>query len=322
MSATIQDYEGVVILGMPRSGTTLVAKLIGAHPRIHCAVETNLLRSASRFLREEPFSQDLSIGVRSGLSFWGFSHNQVTDSLRQHVFGYYREMRDRAGKTRWAEKTAFDAFHLPEIGQLCDQRCRYIAVTRHGLDVVCSLKELADQMEMYMDELHRYVQRYASPYEAFARAWSDVNVNLLRFVHQRPQQACLIKYEDLVGEPQRELQRVLDFLEEPTDVEELAQRALSGQRKFGFGDWKAHQASQIYHSSVNRWKQLSNSTVNHLAPIIGPTLQKLGYPPIDIRPEMEPQEARRLHEIRQMVARLRPSVDAVTSDQEREAVTK
>jgi hypothetical protein len=315
------QYEGIVVLGMPRSGTTLVAKLLGAHPRIHCAVETNLLRSASRFLREEPFSRDLSIGVRSGLNFWGYGDEQVIDSLRQHIFSYYRDMRDRAGKRLWAEKTAFDAFHLPTIGELCDHHCRYVAVVRHGLDVVCSLKELADEMEMYMDELHGYVQRYASPYEAFAHAWSDVNCGLLRFVQERGPQAHWIRYEELVADPGQELQRLLEFLGEPADVDELCRLALCGKQNIGFGDWKAHQASQIYSSSVDRWRQLSESTVNRLARIVEPTLQELGYAPVELRQELDPSEARRRHAINQMIARMRAQVTEEGTGQQWQAAT-
>ena len=59
----------------------------------------------------------------------------------------FREIRDRAGKKRWAEKTAFDGFHVDAIARLCGDRCRYLVVYRHALDVVCSLRELSERME-------------------------------------------------------------------------------------------------------------------------------------------------------------------------------
>ena len=99
MSTSATDFEGVVILGVPRSGTTLLSKLISAHPEIHCAVETQLLRAASRFLMEEPFSEGLSIGVRSSLAFFGMAEDRIVDSLREMCFGIHRELRDDAEKS-------------------------------------------------------------------------------------------------------------------------------------------------------------------------------------------------------------------------------
>ena len=47
------DYEGIIVLGAPRSGTTLTQRLLAAHPQIACPPETYLLRACSRFLHEE-----------------------------------------------------------------------------------------------------------------------------------------------------------------------------------------------------------------------------------------------------------------------------
>ena len=43
----------VVLLGFPRSGTTLLSRLLDAHPEISCPPETHLLSAASRFLSEQ-----------------------------------------------------------------------------------------------------------------------------------------------------------------------------------------------------------------------------------------------------------------------------
>ena len=65
--------QGIVILGMPRSGTTLLRRLLDVHPAICCPPETNLLGAAARFLREETFAGGMAIGVLSGLSFAGIA---------------------------------------------------------------------------------------------------------------------------------------------------------------------------------------------------------------------------------------------------------
>ena len=53
--------RGVVIIGTPRSGTTLLRRILDAHPAIACPPETYLLSGAARFLHEESFAQGLKI---------------------------------------------------------------------------------------------------------------------------------------------------------------------------------------------------------------------------------------------------------------------
>ena len=56
---------GIVVLGTPRSGTTLLRRLLDAHPNIACPPETYVLSGAARFLHEETFAQGLKIGTLS-----------------------------------------------------------------------------------------------------------------------------------------------------------------------------------------------------------------------------------------------------------------
>src|SRR3972149_7016175 len=118
MTQESSDYEGIIVLGMPRSGTTLLRRLLNAHPNICCPPETNLLSAAARFLEEHRFSGGHSVGVANALAFSGYAEQEVDARLREFVFGFFREFSGREGKRRWAEKTAFDAFHLDEIEKL------------------------------------------------------------------------------------------------------------------------------------------------------------------------------------------------------------
>ncbi len=73
-------YEGVIVLGVPRSGTTLLRRLLDAHPDIACPPETNLIGAASRFLQEDRFAGGLSVGVVPGLHFCGFDEEIGPDA--------------------------------------------------------------------------------------------------------------------------------------------------------------------------------------------------------------------------------------------------
>jgi len=317
---TERDYEGIIVFGMPRSGTTLLRRLLNGHPNICCPPETNLLNACSRLLYEEHFTDGLSFGIVPGLGFSGIGEEEVLDRVREFAFSFFRDLRARSGKKRWAEKTAIDAFHTDNIAPICGDRCRYVCMFRHPLDVVCSLKEMSDKIEMYISELHTYVSQHAAPLEAFAHAWLDVNQRLLAFISDRPESCITLRYEDLVQNTAEELARVLEFLDEGTDTEALITSAMSQAEQVGLGDWKTYEKPQVDDQSVGRWSDLSEETVGRIATIVNPIMAQVGYEPIDIGNEPAGEDSRHRYQIARMVARMQSTLPADdAADQEPDA---
>lgn len=291
---TMTGYEGIVVLGVPRSGTTLLRRLLQGHPRIACPPETNLLSAASRFLDEQRFAGGLSVGVVPGLHFAGYGEGDVLDRFREFLFSFWREIAQRSGKRRWAEKTAVDVFHIDAIERLCGARCRYVALFRHPLDVVCSLKELSDKMESHLPEVFEYVRRRPSTYEALAEAWRDANERLLRFADAHPDWVVRVRYEDLTRDPVSELTRILAFLDEPADVPAIL-GALGRAEAVGLGDWKTYDRGEVSEGSVGRFRALSPWTVECLVPIVSDLMARLDYEPI--RARIVDEDAQRWQEL-------------------------
>jgi hypothetical protein len=303
------SYEGIVVLGVPRSGTTLVRRLLDAHPRICCPPETQLLSACSRFLEEAQFAGGLATGAVSGLGFSGYSREDVLGRLREFAFAFFREIAARAGKPRWAEKTAQDVFHLDAIEALCGARCRYVCVVRHGLDVACSIAELSAKMQRVLPELHEYLKRHAVPLEAYARAWIDGNERLLAFAQAHPDWCLQSRYEDLLADPATELARVLDFLGESEPTAPLLQRAFAKIPAPGLGDWKVYETQGVQGDSVGRYRSLDDWTLGHLAAIANPMLQRLGYAAVTPPKTASAEAARHAYELgRAVVALQRPQV--------------
>jgi protein-tyrosine sulfotransferase len=307
--------QGIVILGMPRSGTTLLRRLLDAHPAICCPPETNVLSAAARFLREEPSAGGVAIGVLSGLSFAGIAEEVVVARLRELVFGLLRDICRQSGKKHWAEKTAFNIFHLDQIEQLCGGSCRFLCLVRHPLDVVCSIKELTDKMGTYVAELHGYIRQYPAPLEAFAHAWVEMHARLRRFVSDHPDGCLMLTYEDLVHHPAEELQRVFDFLGEPADVPAILSQALHGTEAVGLGDWKTYERRAIHTESVGRWQCLSPSTVHWLVNIVAAEMELAGYPPVAAVVSPQPEVARRQYELGLLVTHMRSERQAAGKGQ-------
>jgi hypothetical protein len=301
----ISAPEGIVVLGCPRSGTTLLRRLLNAHSAIACPGETNVLAACARFLAEDRGADGLKVGAVQGLAFAGFSESETLARLREFAFGFFREQARKAGKVRWAEKSAFDAFHVDAIDRLCAGHVRYVCMIRHGVDVACSLEDFCARTQGYLSELHEYVNCHARPLEAFAHAWVDVSGRLLDLVRDRPEEALLVRYEDLVARPEEQLQRVLAFVEAPFEAA-ILERAFAEPPAAGFGDWKIHATRGVDAAPVDRSAGLPASVRSDLGRIVQATLERGGYDPVPTEPPRSDDENRRRYELGLLLQSMKP----------------
>ena len=295
-ASTTALLDGMIVLGLPRSGTTLLRRLLDAHPNIACPGETHLLNAVARFLHKDDLIEGASMGVLDGLGFAGFHEEEVLERIREFAFSFSRAQAHRQGKSRWAEKTALDVFYLDEIEQVFSGQVYQICVFRHGLDVACSNMELAEKNGGYIDEFHEYIKRHKRPLLAFCHAWVDLTNQLMEFADRHVETTTVYRYEDLVAEPEETLRQVIEFVDEPWD-ESILERAMGSNQNLGFGDWKTYSKQKIEKSSVNRWKDLSPAMISRAGEIINPTLEKLGYDLLPVHGDRESKEARRRYEL-------------------------
>lgn len=300
-----ERHEGILVLGAPRSGTTLLRRLLDAHPNIACPAETNVFAACGRFLRSERTADGVEIGVLDGLAYAGFSRDEVLARLRQLAFSFHREYAARRGKPRWAAKTAFDVFYLAEIEALCGESCAFVCIQRHGADVACSLQELCEKNGGYLQELHAYVVRHPMMLEAFAHAWVDLTTALHQFAARHPSNALTVKYEELTADPEQTMARIMAFLGETWDPS-WTQKALASREAVGLGDWKTYGRSAVDEASVGRWRKLPRYSIAQLARICNPTLELCGYDPLPTDAEEPPDVTRRRYQLGLMLQKLKP----------------
>jgi len=296
--------EGILVLGAPRSGTTLLRRLLDAHPKIACPAETNVFAACGRFLRCERTADGVGIGVLDGLGYAGFAREEVLGRLRELAFSFHREYAARRGKPRWASKTAFDVFYLPEIEALCGDSCAFVCIQRHGGDVACSIQELCEKNGGYLQELHAYVVRYPVVLEAFAHAWVDLARALHEFAARHPRNALTVKYEELTADPDGTMARIMEFLGETWDPR-WTEQALASRDAVGLGDWKTYGRSAVDAASVGRWKKLPRHAIAQLARICNPTLELCGYDPLPAAPEEPPEVTQRRYQVGLLLQKLK-----------------
>lgn len=284
--------RGIVVLGCPRSGTTLLRRFLDAHPDIACPPETALLSSAARFLQEQTFPSGIRYGAAAGLAQIGVERATLLDRLRAFVVSFFEAHAAASNARLWAEKTASDAFFVEPIEELLGDRVRYVVLLRHGLDVAVSLAEFVDRLGAYTAELHPYIARERDVFAAMATAWSDVTTALLDLVERRPD-AIVVRYESLVADPEAQVAQVFEALQLPP-----APTGLPGDQTAGFGDWKTWSRATVDRTSVGRWsREIPRAQLRDLVTRIGPVLERAGYEAVPMPRAVDPASAQRRLEL-------------------------
>ncbi len=285
------NNKGIVILGHPRSGTTLTRRLLNNHSRIACPPETHLFSACARFLESERTAAGLDIGVLAGLSFIGCEDENIINRLREFAFSFLTDFARENSKHRWAEKTAFDAFHINYIEQFCADEVQYIGIVRHPLDVAMSTINFCESMGFYPRDLHKYIREYSHPLEAFVHSWLDVSSSLVSLAAKSENMCRIFRYEDLISSTQNTMTDLLAFLGE--DYENGILDNLTTEKEVGFGDHKGYQRKNIDNESVGRWFNLPQYQIAEFAPKLNPMLSQLGYDLLDIPGEISVSHARK-----------------------------
>lgn len=199
-----------VLVGCPRSGTSLLAVMLDSHPRIAIPPETAFLPELRRLtagegmaLQREFFA--LVTTDRWGVSNWddiGLDKDEywrrlcalqrfsITSGLRM-LFAMYA---DRLGKPLFGEKTPADTHWMPQIEAYLPE-ARFIHIVRDPRDVVLSLRRTSAGRSV----------------EETAEIWKST-VSAGRASAERVSHYHELRYEDLVLNPEIELRKICQFL--------------------------------------------------------------------------------------------------------------
>lgn len=282
----------VFVVGPPRSGTTLTARLLGGLPDLFMPGETHFLEDIYR-RRESAagLSQRLPY-ILTGLRTLYGRFNEPADQQRidtlweagafepqlsrcrtyREVFEAFMTLQAMsAGKRRWGNQVPRDVFELDTIfGMFPD--ARVIACIRDPRDFLVSYRdkwtistEGARLRRLYHPVLTSYL------WKASARAILDGKSRFASAVH-------VLRYEDLVGEPASHLQRLCAFIGEEFDPQVLHTQfsnSSTGERFTG-----------IATRSAGRWRaDLPAEDAYFAQRICGPVMERFGYTPVKLAPD-------------------------------------
>jgi protein-tyrosine sulfotransferase len=262
----------IFVLGVPRSGTTLLRVMLDSHPAIACGPETPWLcghqpRSVMELCR---LMTDESQGYCAS---FGMPRQVVTDSAQEFVSRLMDSYARGRGKSRWAEKTPDNALHVDFLLELYPG-ARFIYIVRDGLDVAASTscpeetnKGISDWHKRKIVLTERAVTNN-NPFTALLR-WAHWNRLVERSLSGR--EHLRISYERLVSEPEATLREVCEHIGEPFDGAMLGYANVGHDMpawEWGSADVRARPT--VTGESLGRAQRiLSPAELEILAPIAG-----------------------------------------------------
>jgi len=199
MAAYRSSQRHIVLGGAPRSGTTLLRRLLDRHPELRAGPETKLFVPAAFNLAWLAEAYSIPVAELEEMRRDAVSQAAFIDAFALRVTG-------ASGKTRWAEKTPQNIRHLDWILEHFPE-CSVVHVLRDGRDVVCSMREHPDWR--WVDGAWQKVL-VTRPLEWYARRWlDDTAAGLARRDDPRYVE---VRYEELVGDPVATLRRLCQSL--------------------------------------------------------------------------------------------------------------
>jgi Sulfotransferase family len=210
------------IVGVPRSGTTLLRLMLDSHPELTIPPETHFLPRVIRACRQGSRPERIANVVARHRRWedFGIERDEYLARLRKTkpleagpaIRAFYALYAERQGKPRWGDKTPGYAIKMRRIQRALPE-ARFIHLIRDGRDVVLSQA--------------RKSQR-PLPLDVAAKRWKR------RVIATRKRSDGVryteLRYEDLVTDPEASLRRVCELIELPYEASMLDYHEHAAQR--------------------------------------------------------------------------------------------
>ncbi|MAE71632.1 MAG: hypothetical protein CME06_14335 [Gemmatimonadetes bacterium] len=256
----------VIMLGCQRSGTTLMARILGAHPNAGFGSELGVIRFALIWFRGQCRSKAAFRNLRMVEFLHAFRrvggeqgpepHRAIFANVEQVLSRYLRD----GSLERWADSGDVDAlirslcfdahtlnlprpllwgdkypeyiFALDEIEAVFPS-ARYIFLHRHPYDVMESLFRHRNTRRGFAGSLRFNMADCRDQWIGWNEIWNQAKEGI------DPERRIEVPFEALVGVAERTLERVSEFLDVPLLESPELRRLISGIDSAQIGKWRS-----------------------------------------------------------------------------------
>lgn len=274
-----QEEPLFFLLGVARSGTTLVSLMLNAHSQIAIPYESHfIVPYFHQYQGDERFQNDAFRKEIIGLLLeekyvkqWDREvglediNLQKCDSLKGCISQLFMAYAKKNHKRYWADKTPA---YINEIHVLHNlfPNARYIHLVRDGRDVALSLSRQFFGPNDLINAL-RYWERSV-----------DTAQRMLKMIP--PNRSLQVRFEDIANDPSREMESISRFLEISFEPEIINAHTKTAKKYVGKYIQQHHEQLQkpISTKNTEKWKRFLSKSEQALAyEIAGRKLDDLGY---------------------------------------------
>ena len=251
------DCQPVFIVGHPRSGTSLLAAILDRHSQVAIPPETSyFFQKAPRHERQK---WRKILGRKDHLDMWRSLPGYLKEisGSEKEVLARFRSMPPDAGhllaaiigsyaaskgKSRWGEKSPWHLRHVDTIFRYFP-RASVIWIVRDGRGCVesCAKAEFLRRSRLWYAMTWNYASRLS---RRFKRKYSD--------------RLLLVRYEEIVAEPEVAVKKIDQFLGLEFETQQLSNLSPSGTFAIASEPWKVLVNKQIDPSRAFDWRKTVN----------------------------------------------------------------
>jgi hypothetical protein len=222
------------VVGVGRSGTTLLRLMLDAHPALAIPPESHFIPDLATAGAGGPLTPEAAVEVISSVRQWGdfgFTREELLSALHEAapldtaraVRAFFGAYAARHGKERWGDKTPIYVESMPAIAAAVPE-ARFIHLIRDGRAVALSRSTWSEG-------------EAPDPVKA-ARRWKR-RINRARGDARGLPHYIEARYEDLVLDTEATLRRVCEFVELEYDGAMLSYHERAEERLSELGDLPA-----------------------------------------------------------------------------------
>ena len=270
----------IFIVGCARSGTTLLQAMVHSHPRLAMPPENRFVMpvyrnrvdfgdprqaenrdAVARYITTTKGTKFRDLGVKAADVRRRL--HEVPPTIGSMLGAVLELFAQRFDKPRWGDKRPNYIQDLDVVLALCPD-AQIIHMIRDGRDCVASLKRMPWWTFGYPASVYKWARAIDTAVEAREGL--------------RPDQYHEVRYEDLVADPRRHLEKLCAFLEEDLDEAMLEHHRESDTKIPGYKDWHEQVHRPVTSTAVQRWQQeLDDQEIRLFEHVAGRQLEAVGY---------------------------------------------
>jgi hypothetical protein len=227
------------VVGVGRSGTTLLRLMLDAHPELAIPPETHFVPELLEREHECHGAGELVAAIVSSRTWgdFGLDPDELTDAVAAAgargaadvLRAFYGLCAAKRGKPRWGDKTPGYVKRMRPIASGLEE-ARFVHLIRDGRDVALSRMRRGMGAGKSMEEI--------------AELWKRRIENARRQAKRLKGRYLELRFEDLVADPEAALRRVCDLVELGYDPAMLNYHEAASQRLAELGDLDAQGGRQ------------------------------------------------------------------------------